>query len=691
MKLDMPLSLMAGIGPKRAEQFERLGLVTVGDLLDFYPRSYEDYGDVIAIGKVQPGKVTILAKPTTVTGRYVRRGLHVTEAVVADTSGELRVVWFNQPYRAAQIDTSKEYYFSGEYEFARGRYVLNNPQTELAANVDPNGSRITPVYKETKGLTSAFIGRALSSLMPLVDDLPETLPPELCKEYDLLARPAALRAIHAPMTKADYEAGRQRFGFEELLAVVVAAAMNKRENAALEAWHIPFDEAAAQAFAGSLPFKLTNAQRSAVWEIIKNLEAGTPMNRLLQGDVGSGKTVVAAMVAFMAAQAGYQTAFMAPTELLAAQHAATLDKLLTPHHLTVALLTGSVKPNARAPLLEAVASGAIAVTVGTHALIQPTVNFHSLGFVVIDEQHRFGVEQRRRLMDKSARMPHLLSMSATPIPRSLALTVYGELDVSILNELPPGRTPITTKIASPNSRAKVYEAADTAIEAGRQVYVVCPQIEPSAAVPGKGSAKTKAAPGGDDHKSVVQAFQKISGSLLKHRRVAMLHGAMNADQKAEIMAGFVAGEIDVLVSTTVIEVGVDVPNATIMIIENADHFGLAQLHQLRGRVGRGKEQSYCYLIPATSKAPSRRLRELEQSTDGFYLSEVDLELRGPGEVYGRAQHGQLDMRLARIGDVRFVERVQKAAQWLLNSTIDLNNYPELASRIERAKRVITLN
>ncbi|MBL8159410.1 ATP-dependent DNA helicase RecG [Candidatus Saccharibacteria bacterium] len=682
----MPLSLLAGIGPKRAEQFARLGLETVGDLLHFYPRTYENFGEVKPINQVQPGKVAIVARPVTVTGRYVRRGLHITEAVVADASGELRVVWFNQPYRAAQINTQKEYYFSGEYEFGRGRYVLNNPQAELAEHLEGNGSNITPVYRETKGLTSVIIRKALDSILPLVDELPETLPPELLQQYKLMPRPAALQAIHAPQTTQDYEAARHRFGFEELLAVVLAAAMNKQENAALEAWHIPFDVAAAKKFTAALPFQLTNAQRTAVWDIIQNLEAGTPMNRLLQGDVGSGKTVVAAMAAYMAAQAGYQTAFMAPTELLAAQHATTLDRLLAPHHITVALLTGSVKTKARPALLEGIESGAIAVTVGTHALIQPNVKFHSLGFVVIDEQHRFGVEQRRTLVDKSRRMPHLLSMSATPIPRSLALTVYGELDVSILNELPPGRTPIVTKIGSPNSREKIYGLADTAIAEGRQVYVICPQIEPT-----EGKAKTAKAKSDDDTSSVTKAFQKISGNLLKHRRVAMLHGKMKAEEKAEVMAGFAAGDIDVLVSTTVIEVGVDVPNATVMIIENADHFGLAQLHQLRGRVGRGQHQSYCYLIPATSKAPSRRLRELEQSTDGFYLSEVDLELRGPGEVYGAAQHGQLDMRLARIGDLRFVEMVQKAALWLLQEGIDISRYPELHDRVERARRMITLN
>jgi ATP-dependent DNA helicase RecG len=397
------------------------------------------------------------------------------------------------------------------------------------------------------------------------------------------------------------------------------------------------------------------------------------MNRLLQGDVGSGKTVVAAMAAYQVAIQGFQTVFMAPTELLAIQHAETISKILEPYNITVGLLTGSVKAKARRQLQENIENGSIAVTIGTHVLIQPEVKFHKLGFVIIDEQHRFGVEQRRKLLDKSKQhMPHLLAMSATPIPRSLALTVYGELDVSILDEMPKGRLPIITKVTSPNSRAPMYKHIENEVESGRQAYIILPQIE------------------GEDERSVENYFKKISVGTFKHRSLAMLHGKMKADKKDEIMRAYADGQIDILVSTTVIEVGVDVPNASVMVIENAESFGLAQLHQLRGRVGRGAHQSYCYLVPGSSQIP-QRLRELEQSNDGFYLAEKDLEMRGPGEVYGKSQHGQLDLRLARLGDTKQTKQVREAAQWLLDEKINISNFPELDAKVEKLRRVITLN
>lgn len=675
--MEQSITLVSGVGEKRAGHFARLGIETVRDLLYFYPRSYEDFGAVVPTSQVQPGRTVVLVRIVSVVSRYVRRGLHVTEAIVVDDTGELRAVWFNQPYRANQLKGTDEFYMSGSFELQRQRYVLSNPSVEKAANVDKAGPQIVPVYRETKGLTSKQVRDVMQKILPLTEFLSESLPPELIKKEKLVSLGRALHDIHAPQNTQALEAARARLEFEELLAVLLAAAMNKQENAKLKSWRVPFDEADAKSFVKKLPFSLTNAQRKAAWELVKNFEAGQPMNRLLQGDVGSGKTVVAAMAAYLASRAGYQTALMAPTEILAAQHAETLNKLLAPFNVTVALLTSSVKGKNREMLLQNIQNGAIAVMVGTHALIQPTVKFHKLGFVVIDEQHRFGVEQRRTLLEKSARhMPHLLSMSATPIPRSLALTVYGELDISVLDELPAGRRPIMTKLVSPNSRESVYKAVDVELEAGRQAYFICPQIDAS---------------GDGDTKSVEAAFKKLSAGHFKHRSVAMLHGRMKPIEKESIMAAFKAGSIDVLVSTTVIEVGVDVPNATVMVIENADHFGLAQLHQLRGRVGRSDLQSYCYLIPATSKAPSQRLRELEQSTDGFYLAEVDLELRGPGEVYGRAQHGQLNLKLARLGNTKLTNVVRASAQWLLDQKISLENYPDFNAQVERMRRVITLN
>jgi len=414
----------------------------------------------------------------------------------------------------------------------------------------------------------------------------------------------------------------------------------------------------------------------SAWEIIQDLERRTPMNRLLQGDVGSGKTVVAGLVACQVAHFGYQTAVMAPTEILANQHAETLSKLLEPLGVSVGLLTGSVKGVARKTLYEQIKAGKVDVIVGTHALIQKTVEFHKLGFVVIDEQHRFGVEQRQQLLKKSEHMPHMLAMTATPIPRSLALTVYGELDISILNELPIGRKPIITKIWSPNSRAQLYSAVDSELESGRQAYVICSLIEDNP---------------DNEIKSVQAEYKKLQNSIFKHRRIGLLHGKLKPNEKDAVMQEFSIGKLDILVSTTVVEVGVDVSNATVIVIENADRFGLSQLHQLRGRVGRSIYQSYCYLITSTSSKPTERLREIEKSNDGFYLAEVDLRLRGPGEIYGRAQHGALNLQIATLADTKLIARAQKQAKSFVASGENLLQYKQLAATVQYYQRLTTLN
>ncbi|OYW84817.1 ATP-dependent DNA helicase RecG, partial [Candidatus Saccharibacteria bacterium 32-49-10] len=446
----------------------------------------------------------------------------------------------------------------------------------------------------------------------------------MISSQQLISRSEALHALHFPKSHEEIERGKERLAFEELFEMLLAAQLNKQENAKLTGWAIPFDQPTVKSFVERLPFALTGAQRRAAWQILQDFESSSPMNRLLQGDVGSGKTVVAGLAARQVAQAGLQTAIMAPTEILASQHAETLSKLLKPFGVTVALLTGSVKSTARKEVLTRLAAGEIDVIVGTHALIQKGVDYHKLGFVVIDEQHRFGVKQRQALLEKTQYMPHLLSMTATPIPRSLALTLYGELDVSVLNELPAGRKPIDTKIWSPVSAQKLYESIEHEIAAGRQAYIICSLIDENP---------------DNDRKSVEAEYKKLKSTVFSGRTIGLLHGKLKPEEKDAVMRRFTAGEIDVLVSTTVVEVGVDVPNATVMLIENADHFGLSQLHQLRGRVGRGQHQSYCHLMMSGNDKPSMRLKEIEKSQDGFYLAEVDLQLRGPGEIYGRAQHG----------------------------------------------------
>lgn len=676
MELTTPLQMVKGVGSKTAEQFAAAGLHSVGDLITFFPRAYEDYSQVTEISDLAPGKVTIRARCEKIETRPVRRGLRITTATLADETGKVQAVWFNQPYRATQLKKNDEFFFSGEFEFQYNRYQLTNPSAEKVSDMPVQTDRLLPVYRATAGLKAALVRKTLAELRPFITMLPETLPTELVKSEKLISYADAVLALHFPNTAEDVERARVRLGFEELFALLLASQLNRQANARLEGWKIPFDQPVVKAFVAKLPFKLTGAQRLAAWDILQDFEKPTPMNRLLQGDVGSGKTAVAGLAARQAAHHGFQTAIMAPTELLAAQHAATLEKLLKPFGVSVGLLTGSVKGKVRLALVNAIKDGQVDVVVGTHALIQSTVHFHKLGFVVIDEQHRFGVAQRQELLKKSARMPHLLAMTATPIPRSLALTVYGELDISILNELPADRLPIKTKIWSPNSRAQLNSLIDEQIEQGRQAYVVCHLIDNDPT---------------NETKSVEAEYKRLQHSVFKHRRIGLLHGKLASADKEAVMAAFARGETDILVSTTVVEVGVDVPNATVMLIEDADKFGLAQLHQLRGRVGRSGHQSYCYLMPSTSAAPSQRLREIEKSNDGFYLAEVDLKIRGPGEVYGRAQHGALNLQIATLADTKLIARAQKSAARFVSNDSKIGAYPELLRQVEQYQRLTTLN
>lgn len=677
MNLATSLDQVKGVGAKTYAEFQRAGLSTVGDLLTFLPMRHEDFTHLTSIADLRPGKVTIRARCEAISTRPVRRGLKLTTAVLADASGKVNAVWFNQPYRMQQLGNSKdEFFFSGEFEYSRGRYQLSNPSAELAKEMPLQTGRLLPVYHSVRGLKSSLVRKVLEELRPLMTMLPETLPTSVVQGEKLMSRANAISTMHFPSALEDVKAARDRLAFEELFQLLLASQLNKQANSQLPGWQIPFDQQVVKDFVAKLPFQLTSAQRRAAWDIVQDFEHGIPMNRLLQGDVGSGKTVVAGLAARSAAAAGYQTAFMAPTEILAGQHAATLDKLLAPFGVTVALLVGSVKGKARTLIYEQLAAGEADVVVGTHALFQDKVAFHKLGFVVIDEQHRFGVDQRQKLLDKSPKLPHLLSMTATPIPRSLALTVYGELEVSVLNELPAGRKPIQTQLVSPISAARIYDKIDAEIAKGRQAYVICSLIDDNP---------------DNDLKSVQAEYKRLKNSIFGHRKIGLLHGKMKADEKEHVMQDFKDRKYDILVSTTVVEVGVDVPNASAIMIENADRFGLSQLHQLRGRVGRGEHQSYCYLMLSTTSKPSERLREIERSQDGFYLAEVDLRLRGPGEIYGRAQHGALNLRIATLADTKLIAQAQKAAQRFIKSGENLLQYKQLASQVAYYQRLTTLN
>lgn len=678
MNLDSPVTDIKGVGSEVAKKLAVLGVKTVRDLIDYYPRRYDDYSDVKLINQIRPGQVTIKAVIKSSVGRYARRGLHITEAAVSDETGSVRLVWFNQPYRAASLKTNQEYFISGDFGLHYQRLSIQNPSVELVSNFPVNTARIVPIYRETKGLKSGQIRRAIRETLPVLRKLSETLPSWLVNDERLMSRSEAVEQIHFPGSPEDLLAAKRRLGFEEVFQLTLAALLNKYELLQEHAVSIPFEEKLARSFVKHLPFHLTDDQKRVIWQIYQDIQKTQPMNRLLEGDVGSGKTVVAAMAALMAIEHGFQAALMAPTELLARQHAETIYKLLEPlgMHEQVGLLVGGLKPAQKTAAQKAIAAGDIRFMIGTNALIQQKVDMHKLGLVVIDEQHRFGVEQRKKLQAKAGHMPHVLNMTATPIPRSLALTLYGELDVSIIGSKPANRKSIQTNLIPLVGRQKLYEDIDKELEAGRQAFVVCPLISESDFMAGK---------------SAEQVHKDLSQGSFKHRRVGLLHGKMKPAEKDAVMQSFVRHKLDLLVSTTVIEVGVDVPNATVMMIENAERFGLAQIHQLRGRVGRSDHQGYCYLLLSDNQAPTKRLRALEQSSDGFKLAEYDLELRGPGAIYGTMQHGQLDLRIAKLTDTKLIAAARNRAQEFIDKQEDLLKYKELYGRVKANRSVTNLN
>lgn len=682
MNLNTSLLEVKGVGPRTGQLLAVAGLRTVGDMIDFLPRTYEDYENAESIADIKPGKVVIRARAEKISNRYARRNMVITTATLVDNHGDkVQATWFNQPYRKTQLENGGEFYFSGEFALKYGRYQVVAPSCQAVRGLPVSTDRIVPVYSVRSGLKPTLTKKIMAQLKPLIAMLPETLPSDIIAETGLMSRADAVKQMHFPSDRATLAEAKRRLAFEELFSLILAARMNRNSNQKLQGFNIAFNQAKIKEFVDRLPFQLTPAQRRSAWEILQDFAGPAPMNRLLQGDVGSGKTVVAAMAAYQAAIDGYQAAIMVPTEVLASQHASTLNNLLEPTGVMVALLTGSVKGKARTELLEQLRTGQIQVLVGTHALFQPIVEFSRLGFVVIDEQHRFGVKQRQQLLEKTdeQHLPHLLSMTATPIPRSLQLTVFGDLDVSTLDQLPRGRQEIKTKIILPNNRTPVIDRVNEELANGRQVYYITKLIEESAQ-----SEKT----------SAEVLYKKVVATYPGYR-VGILHGRMPAESKEKVMRDFENHDLDILVSTTVVEVGVDVPNATVIVIENADQFGLAQLHQLRGRVGRGQHQSYCYLVQTDSKPPTKRLREIERSNDGFHLAEVDLEMRGAGEIYGTAQHGDLDLKIANLADTRMIHLASVEADKVMRRINDnpeyLADYPALSSIINKYQKLTTLN
>ena len=683
MNLNSSLEKVKGVGEKTLEKLESAGLRTIGDILSFFPRKYEDFASFTKLGEIQPGKVLFRARTEKVSLRRVRRGMTLVEAILTDGEEKVKAIWFNQPYRVSQLQSGDEFYFSGDFEFQYNRYQITNPRVmkreELpkGENFAGEDGEIVPIYRQIRGLKTEIVRKILLELRPMMEILPETLPAKIVAREGLISRSEAVKWIHFPPSSEKFDLALKRLAFEEIFEIIFAAKLNKIENEKLDGYEIPFDLSAVKKFTENLPFDLTNSQRMASWEIIQDMKNGTPMNRLLQGDVGSGKTMVAAISALNAVRAGFQVAVLAPTEILASQLAENFEKSLREQEIRVAFLSGSVKGKARKTLYEKLEAGEIDILVGTHAIIQEKVKFSRLGLVVIDEQHRFGVVQRQKILEKSAqKMPHLLAMTATPIPRSLQLTLFGDLSVSILREKPKGRKPILTEVISPVSRASMISKIKEEISKGRQVFVIVPAISESS---------------NDEIKSIETEFKRLKREFSK-LKIAQLHGKMKPEEKDSVMRDFLAKNFDILLSTTVIEVGVDVPNASVIVIENADRFGLSQLHQLRGRVGRGGGDAFCFLAMSSTAKPPARLKEIEKTDDGFVLAEKDLELRGPGEIYGKAQSGELRLEFASLGDTATISRAQNSVDFLVENKEDFEEYlAKNSGDLKKYQRLTVLN
>ena len=666
---DTPVRYLKGVGPKTAERFEKLGILTLSDLLCHYPRRYLDFSKPYSIAEAPADtecvvKAEVFAKPG---GRILPGGRRMERITAGDDVSSLEITWFNNPYAAQKLELGQEYYFQGIVTGGMLRRQMVNPQVRTDAQV--KSSPFEAVYPQTEGLTSSAIAKCVRQLLTHAELLPDPLPSEMLKKYRLLSKADAVRAIHCPATEEEAFAARRRLIYEELLVLQLGIGRMKNHGAASTG--APMKKADASPFWESLPFSPTGAQRRAVEEILTDMSGETSMNRLLQGDVGSGKTLVAAAAIWACIRAGYQAALLAPTEILASQHAENLNRLLSPFGMRVALLTGGMKAAARRTTLAAIRDDEADLIVGTHAILSEGVEFARLGLAVVDEQHRFGVRQRGLLAEKAAN-PHLLVMSATPIPRTLGLLMYGDLDISILDELPPGRKPVKTRCITGKKRADLYGFLDREIDSGRQVYIVCPAIEDA---------------GGSGLNAVKSYYEGIAKTYLPDRRVGLMHGKLKPKEKAEVMDDFKSGRLDALVSTTVIEVGVDVPNATVMVIENAERYGLSALHQLRGRVGRGAAESWCFLVSDNaSESVQKRLKFLCSTSDGFAVAQYDLETRGPGDFFGSRQHGLPTLQIADLmNDTRTLHAAQSEAVALLaeDPLLERPEHALLARQVEQ--------
>ncbi len=671
--LHAPVHKLVGVGAKRAELLAKLGIESVGDFLRCYPRRYEDYTTLKTIDRLEYGeRVSLLATVWEAGGRTTRNGRYLFRAVLSDRTGTLEVTWFNQRYMEGRIRPGQQILVSGKVDEYLGRLTMNAPEWEIVDQKMLTNLRIQPVYPLTEGLYQRWMRKTMErALSAWAQRIPDPLPEALRAHHHLLPLERALWGIHLPDSQEHLRDARRRLAFEEALYLQLGLIQQKRRWKAQPGRTVPSEPAYLDRLKAALPYQLTPAQARSLDEMLRDLASGQPMNRLLQGDVGSGKTVVAALLMAITAAAGCQTALMAPTEILAEQHFQSLQALFETFpepRPSLGLLTGSTGGEARAAIYAGLADGTLSAVVGTHALIQETVNFRDLALVVIDEQHRFGVEQRGALRQKGYN-PHVLVMTATPIPRSLELTVWGHLDVSVLDEMPPGRLPIKTRVLFPRERERAYTFIRNQAEEGRQAFIIYPLVEVSDKI---------------EAKAAVAEHQRLQKDIFPNLRLGLLHGRLNAADKDAVMTQFARGDLDVLVATSVVEVGIDVPNATVILIDGAERFGLAQLHQFRGRVGRGAHQSYCLLLPnKASEEAGERLRAVEATLDGFELAEIDLKMRGPGEFLGTQQSGYPELPMATLVDTRLLHEVREAAESILQAdpTLQAEQHQPLAARV----------
>lgn len=678
--LEKPISLIPGIGAAKAKDFTRLHIETVKDVLFDFPFRYDDLSSQKSIAEIKSGeKVTVRGTISLIQNRRSakQRRMIMTEAIVEDGTGSIKAVWFHQGFLTKSLKTGTQVALSGKTDDRYGLSLVN-PMYEIlgSAKKTKHTGRILPVYRLAGSLTQKVRRTVAEHAVQHADGLVDWLPEYIRKQEGFSPLSEAVRTMHFPNKQEDVDKALIRLKFDEFFLHQILHAQVRRELKQEKAPMIPFKENEVKKFIASLPYKLTNAQKKAAWAIIKDMERNEPMNRLLEGDVGSGKTVVAAIAAVNAAESGWQTAMLAPTEILADQHGRSLETLLA-NKMTVAVFTRSVqrvngKTVDREQMLEALRNGKIDLVIGTHALLSDKVLFDRLGFIVVDEQHRFGVNQRKALKDReddANGIPHLLSMTATPIPRSLALVVYGDLDRSILDEYPAGRKPITTAIVDEANEERIFEKMRDEMDAGQQVFVVAPLIEESDAL---GS------------KSVEEIYSHFSKGPFEAFRIETLHGRMKPQERDAVMARFVSGEIDMLIATTVVEVGVDIPNATVMYIEGAERFGLAQLHQLRGRVGRSELPSFCYLHPSgtLSDLARKRLTAIVRSQNGFDLADKDLELRGPGNIFGTEQSGFEIFKLGSFADRDLLSLAKDYAKDVMDEDPTFEAWPHLKKRVD---------